>query len=52
MITRSNLFLNGGLLVQNDGLHGMAQQCEVKNLASGVHQVYVEGFQNEGGVGM
>ena len=49
---RSNMFVDGSLLVQNDGLHGMLEQCKETNLATGIHPVYIEGFQNDGGIGM
>jgi hypothetical protein len=46
------MFVEGALLVQNDGLHGMSEQCELKKFEPGLHPVYIEGFQNGGGVGM
>ena len=39
-------------LVNDDGLHGMVEKCADKDLASGSHVVYIEGFQAGGGVGM
>ncbi len=49
---RSKLFINGALLVNNEGLHGMVERCESRTLSTGTHVVYVEGFQAGGGVGM
>ena len=44
--------MDGPLLVNDDGLHGMVEKCADKDLASGSHVVYIEGFQAGGGVGM
>ncbi len=44
--------MDGPLLVNDDGLHGMVEKCADKELASGSHVVYIEGFQAGGGVGM
>jgi hypothetical protein len=49
---RSKLFVNGALLVNNEGLHGMVERCESRTLSTGTHVIYVEGFQAGGGVGM
>ena len=49
---RSKLYLNGALLVVNDGLHGIVEKCSESQLDSGPHTVYVAGFQSAGGVGM
>ncbi len=49
---RSKLYLKGALLIENDGLHGMVEKCSDSQLEAGQHTVYVEGFQNRGGVGM
>ena len=49
---RSLLHLDGSLLVEDDGLHGMVKKCGTKTVAAGDHVVYVEGFQAGGGVGM
>lgn len=48
----SKLYVSGDLLVENDGLHGMLEKCAEIPLESGQHMIYVEGFQNRGGVGM
>ncbi len=49
---RSRLHLDGQLLVDNEGLHGMVEKCGAKQISSGQHIVYIEGFQAGGGVGM
>ena len=49
---RSKLFLDGQLLVDDGGLHGMLEKCGTASLAAGDHPVYVEGFQAGGGAGM
>lgn len=49
---RSKLYVDGPLLVNDEGLHGMVEKCGQKFLTSGSHTVYIEGFQGGGGVGM
>ena len=49
---RSALYLDGPLLINDDGLHGMVEKCQDTQLTSGSHIVYIEGFQAGGGVGM
>ena len=49
---RSRLYVDGPLLVDNEGLHGMVERCGAKDLSAGSHIVYIEGFQAGGGVGM
>ncbi len=49
---RSRLYLDGPMLVDDEGLHGMVKKCGTKTLTAGDHVVYVEGFQAGGGVGM
>ena len=49
---RSKLYVDGPLLVNDDGLHGMVEKCGGIDLTSGPHVVYIEGFQAGGGVGM
>jgi hypothetical protein len=44
--------LDGSLLVDNEGLHGMVEKCGTRQLSAGDHTVYIEGFQARGGVGM
>ena len=51
-LRRSKLYVDGPLLVDNEGLHGMAEKCGAKDLSSGSHIIYIEGFQAGGGVGM
>ena len=46
------MYVDGPLLVNNNGLHGMVEKCGGIDLASGSHVVYIEGFQAGGGVGM
>ena len=49
----SKLYVDGPfLLVDNEGLHGMVKKCNAITLTTGVHSIYVEGFQAGGGVGM
>ncbi len=52
MISRSALYVDGPLLVNDDGLHGMVEKCGAIDLTAGPHVVYIEGFQAGGGVGM
>ncbi len=52
LLFRSKLFVDGYLLVDDDGLHGMLEKCGQKQLTAGNHVVYIEGFQAGGGVGM
>jgi hypothetical protein len=52
LASRSDLFEGGSLLVENDGLHGMVEKCGSKPLSSGLHSIYIVGFQGRGGVGM
>ena len=49
---RSLLYVDGPLLVDDEGLHGMVEKCGQKRLTPGSHTVYIEGFQAGGGVGM
>ena len=51
-LIRSKLYVDGPLLVVDEGLHGMVEKCGQKFLTSGSHTVYMEGFQAGGGVGM
>ena len=46
------MYVDGPLLVNDDGLHGMVEKCGAIDLTSGSHVVYIEGFQAGGGVGM
>ena len=49
---RSREYLDGTILVNNDGLHGMVRQCGKRYMTAGEHPIYVEGFQSGGGVGL
>ena len=49
---RSKLYIDGTLLVDDDGLHGMVERCATRFMTAGLHSVYVTGFQAWGGVGM
>jgi hypothetical protein len=51
---RSKLYVDGNLLVDNDGLHGMVELCSKRFMSTGFHEIYVIGFQQWGpaGVGM
>lgn len=51
-LCRSRLYLDGALLVDNEGLHGMVERCGNKQLSGGAHVLYITGFQAGGGVGM
>ena len=52
VLGRSKLDVDGLRLVNNEGLHGMVEKCGTKDLSSGAHIVYIQGFQAGGGVGM
>jgi hypothetical protein len=45
----SQLFIDGALLVDNDGLHGAAEQSGVVTLAAGLHDIAVTMFELGGG---
>ena len=47
----SLLFVDGQLVVDNDGLHGMRRRSVVLHLEAGWHPVRVEFFENFGGAG-
>ena len=47
----SRLFIDGQLLVNNDGLHGMVDRTGSVALEAGLHAVVVEFFENGGGAG-
>jgi hypothetical protein len=46
------MYIDGALLVDDDGLHGMVERCSTRFMTAGLHSVYVTGFQAWGGVGM
>jgi hypothetical protein len=52
LAARSFLYVDGPLLVDDDGMHGMVEKCSLTTLMSGSHTIYIEGFQGPGGVGM
>ena len=42
----SKLYLNGYILVDNDGIHSAnTRQCTTRIVASGLHQIYLVGFE-------
>merc|ERR1712127_554816 len=47
----SKMYLNGGLVVNNDGLHGMRNRCGARNLRRGSYRVKVAVFEHGGGFG-
>lgn len=48
----SRIYLNDKLLVNNDGLHGMAEKSAAVELPAGVHNLIVTYFDNGGGDGL
>jgi hypothetical protein len=48
----SRLLLNGAVVVDNDGLHGMQTRLGTVALAAGKHRLRVEFFENGGGAGL
>ena len=50
--SRSLLYVDEHMLVENEGLHGMVEKCGLTTLLPGTHSIYVEGWQAAGGVGM
>jgi len=44
--------VNGQLLADDDGLHGMIERCSTLILSASTHVLYIAGFQAGGGVGM
>ncbi|MDB6079173.1 MAG: hypothetical protein JWO82_2920, partial [Akkermansiaceae bacterium] len=45
----SKLFIDGALVVNNDGSHGNSEKSGIVTLTSGIHQIRVEYFENGGG---
>ncbi|MES1249442.1 MAG: PA14 domain-containing protein, partial [Chitinophaga rupis] len=45
----SNLYLDGALIVNNDGLHNVLQKGVVLNLTAGSHPIRLDYFQGTGG---
>jgi putative heme-binding domain-containing protein len=48
----SRLYLDGKLVVNNDGLHGMAEKSGAAKLKAGIHALVVTYFDNGGGDGL
>jgi hypothetical protein len=48
----SRVYLNGALLINNDGLHGMQERSATLTLAPGFHHLRVEFFESSGGAGL
>jgi hypothetical protein len=48
----SKLYVNGNMVVNNDGLHGPEQRCGDVDLGEGRHLVTAVGFQRGGGAYM
>jgi putative heme-binding domain-containing protein len=48
----SRLYLDGELLIDNDGLHGVVEKAGKVNLSKGVHELIVTYFDNGGGDGL
>ena len=48
----SRLYLDGQLLVDNDGLHGMVEKGGAVQLEAGLHEIVVTYFDNGGGDGL
>ena len=45
----SKFFIEGSLIISNDGTHGAVQKCATYDTLAGVKQVEVEYFQQGGG---
>ncbi|MCU0857100.1 MAG: Ig-like domain-containing protein [Pontiellaceae bacterium] len=48
----SKMWLDGSLLINNDGLHGMVEVSATRSLSAGNHDVRIEFFENYGGAGL
>lgn len=48
----SRVYLDGALLIDNDGLHGMREYSATVTLAAGYHPLRVEFFESGGGAGL
>ena len=48
----SRIYLDGRLLINNDGLHGMVEKSASIDLAAGAHALVVTYFDNGGGDGL
>ena len=45
---RSRIFVDGNMVVSNDGVHAALEQCNACYLQPGMHIVRVDGFQGSG----
>jgi autotransporter-associated beta strand protein len=48
----SRVYLDGAVVIDNDGLHGMQERSVTLSLAAGFHQLRVDFFENTGGCGL
>ena len=48
----SKLYVNGSLVVDNDGLHGMLEKSGIVSLTAGKHLIVVTYFEKDGGQGL
>ena len=48
----SKMWLDGLLVINNDGLHAMIEVSAMRTLAAGYHSLRVEFFENDGGAGL
>jgi hypothetical protein len=48
----SKMWLDGALLINNDGIHGMGNVSNTVSLTAGNHSVRIEFFENTGGAGL
>ena len=48
----SRLFLDGAVIISNDGIHGLREEGGYFPLAKGYHKIRIEYFQREGSVGL
>lgn len=48
----SRLWLDGTLLIDNDGVHGMVEKSASRTLTAGSHDLRIEFFENGGGAGL
>jgi len=48
----SRLWIDGQLVIDNNGLHGMVEKTATLSLTSGYHDLRVEFFENTGGAGL
>ena len=48
----SRLYINGNLVADNDGIHGMREAGDYLALEEGLHSLRIEYFQGTGGIGL